>query len=277
MTLPATQIKEMLHRDFGYKLDIAGGSGQSKSDPMIIKASPSKQASHTELMVLRGLGRGREVFWRLLETNLIDVDGNFLVQRKIETKEFTQDQIITQTENYYFDRHNAPVSEGDNIGLDIAHTDAAIGVTFLSEIGWLHFEELVDYESRQPGLGYSLAYNAPEFKATIYVYPILDRPPEHEAEVKSAIGDYVRMNGEDAIEHHWGISIAEDHSFFYFIPKGDRPELSGVTVINHRDHFIKSRVTFYDDPAIREFSQTFNNELLNIVRVRQNSNAGGTQ
>lgn len=277
MTLPANRIKEMLHRDFGYELDIAGGSGQSKDDPMIINASTLEQASHTELLFLRGLGRGRKVFWRLLETNLVDEAGKILVQRKIETKEFTQDKIIVQTENYYFDRAKAPVSAGANIGLDIAHTDVAIGIAFPSEIGWLHFENIVDYEGRQPGLGYSLAYNAPAFTATVYVYPILNRIPEHESEVKSAIGDYVRMNGEDAIEHQWGVISADDHSFFYFIPKGSEPELSGIVVIKCGDHFIKSRVTFYDAPEIREISQIFFNKLLDIIRSRQNSNAGEKQ
>jgi len=274
MATPASEIKEMLYRDFGYELNIGGGSGQSKLDPMTVNASTPEQASNSELLVLRGLVRGRGIFWHLLESNVIEVDGRHLVQRKIETKEFTKNQIITQTENYYFERSKAPIYSGQRLPIDIAHTDENIGLSFPSEIGWLHFEEIVDYEIRQPGLGYSLAYNAPGFKATVYVYPILERVPEHDAELKSAIDDYVSLNGNDSVEHHWGGSTDEYQSSFYFIPKGSRKELSGVTVIKCVNHFVKIRVTFYDDLEIRAFSQQFHRELLKILRRQEHTKPG---
>tara|TARA_B100000686_G_C16620889_1_gene879160 strand:+ start:152 stop:1084 length:933 start_codon:yes stop_codon:yes gene_type:complete len=272
--MSASQIKEMLYRDFGYEVDISGGSGRTKTDPIIVNAATLQHASHLELLVLRGLARGQGAYWRLLETNLTEVDGRVLVQRKIETKLLHPEKIISQTKNFYFDRAQNQVSAGQIINLDIAHTDEVIGIAFPSEIGWLHFEKVIDFEHRQPGLGYSLAYNAPGFKATVYVYPILKRDPAHAAEVQSAIAEYTMAYGEDAIEHDWGISTAEDHSFFYFIPRKDPSDVSGVTVIKRGDHFIKSRVTFYDDPAIREFSQTFNSELLELVRASLHSGVG---
>jgi hypothetical protein len=62
----------------------------------------------------------------------------------IETVELTADQIITQTENYYFDTRAS--TKADNVWHDIVlvcHTYPS-GLAFPFEIGWLHFSSMTD-------------------------------------------------------------------------------------------------------------------------------------
>ena len=265
-SLSASMIKDALKRDFGYEVDIAGGAGRSRTEPMIINASSPDQAAETELLVLRGLGRGRNIFWRSLGINIVKEQDRNLVQRIIETKEFTDDEIITQTEGYYFSRANSSVSELNSDPIRTVHTDPLVGIKFPSEISWLHYSNFADHEVKQPGLGYSLAYNGPAFTSSIFVYPINDRKPSCENEIKSAIEDVVTIYGKDAIEHDWGITEEHDHSFYFFIPEYKPKYLSGIVVTSLAGYFIKVRMTFFDDPVYRIFSGEFATELLNLVR-----------
>ena len=52
-------LKDFLKRDFDYDLKILGGFGQSASDPIVVMASNAADAALTEMLVLRGIGKGR--------------------------------------------------------------------------------------------------------------------------------------------------------------------------------------------------------------------------
>jgi len=49
------------------------------------------------------LGIGRRIEWKLIQQTLQNLDGRKIEQMKIETKQTTATEIITQIENYYFD------------------------------------------------------------------------------------------------------------------------------------------------------------------------------
>lgn len=267
MKISALDIKKALYEDFGYQLDISGGSGQSIEDPITIKAKSEDQANATELKVIRGIGMGRNLYWRSLQTNTHTGIHSSIIQRKIETKEFTSEDIITQTESYYFERPNVLVSSDTLNTEHIVHHDLNAQINFPFELGWLHFTELIDYENRQAGLGYSLAYGAPGIKATVYVYPIGERDTSPENELKSALGDIIKANGEGAIHHHWGIKSNKRQSSFYFITGEKSAEFSVLSVISNHKQFIKYRITFIDYPELRAFSQNFEAEVLKIVEA----------
>src|SRR6185437_234875 len=95
-------LKQLLLRDWGTDLPICGGFGQSREDPVIVTATDPLNIAQTEMLVLRGLGRGRGVFWRMLERNLLGPSWPGVEQLKIEVVQLTADQIITTSENYYF-------------------------------------------------------------------------------------------------------------------------------------------------------------------------------
>ena len=59
-SIPSLSLKELLKRDFGLNLNIAGGFGQ-RDDPTLILSDTESEAAHTELSVLRVIGKGRKL------------------------------------------------------------------------------------------------------------------------------------------------------------------------------------------------------------------------
>lgn len=96
-------LRELLRTDFGTDFPISGGTGDSRDAPIIIHYQQPNDYVGVEYGVLRCLGLGRRIEWELLQQSLIEYNGRKLEQMKIETKETTETDIITQVENYYFD------------------------------------------------------------------------------------------------------------------------------------------------------------------------------
>jgi hypothetical protein len=171
-------VHDLLLRDWGTDLPIRGGSGSSREDPIIIITTPDADTvAATHLLTLRGIGRGRRIFWRTVAHTLLGDPWPGIEQFQIETVQLTDtqqmtSQIITQTEDYYFDVSAMIAAQQRWLSPPVpVHHDVS-GLAFPFEIGWLHFDSALDYESRSPGLGYSLLYGAPGIKATLYVYDL---------------------------------------------------------------------------------------------------------
>lgn len=96
-------LRAMLKADFGVDLPISGGTGNSRDAAVIIHYQVPNDYVAVEYTVLRCLGIGRRVEWKLLEQVLIEHNGKKLDQMKIETTETTDVEIIKQIESYYFD------------------------------------------------------------------------------------------------------------------------------------------------------------------------------
>lgn len=245
-------LRDLLKRDFGYDLKISGGVGQSRSDSIVVSASDPADAAVTEMLVLRGIGKGRGILWRSLARTPLKHEGMSLEQVKVETKAVSDAEIITQRENYYFDV-GAATLDGGFLPTAIGYRHARTGLVLPYEIGWLHFDSVTDNEPVAPGLGQSIAYGAPGIKATVYVY---DRrgdilkdvgATDVKDEFSAAISDLMRLNANaralgDATENgvmiHQKFVIGEDYSVVALAVRGGK--------------FVKLRITFVQDPLLVE-------------------------
>lgn len=91
-------LHDLLLRDWGTDLPIRGGYGGSREDPIVITATDADDVAATRLLTLKGLGRGRRIFWRTIAHTLLDDRGLGIEQFKIETVR------LTDTQNHYPDR-----------------------------------------------------------------------------------------------------------------------------------------------------------------------------
>lgn len=96
-------LRELLKADFGIDFPISGGTGNSRDTAIVIHYQVPNDYVGVERGVLRCLGLGRRIEWELIKQSLFEYKGQKIDQMTIETKETTPTQIITQTENYYFD------------------------------------------------------------------------------------------------------------------------------------------------------------------------------
>ena len=62
------ELKQLLQRDFGFDLDIAGGFGGAVDNAIYVFADTPDSATFTELLVLRGIGMGRGILWRCISS-----------------------------------------------------------------------------------------------------------------------------------------------------------------------------------------------------------------
>lgn len=103
INMNSINLRELLKKDFGMDFPISGGLGNSKESPIIIHYQKPNDYVGVEYGVLRCLGAGRKIEWKILDQALIDYNGREIDQIKIEAKKTTETEIITQVENYYFD------------------------------------------------------------------------------------------------------------------------------------------------------------------------------
>ncbi len=96
-------LRELLKADFGIDFPISGGTGNSLDTAIVIHYEVPNYPVGVERGVLRCLGLGRGIEWKLVEQLLLEHNGRRIDKMTIETKETTPTQIITQTESYYFD------------------------------------------------------------------------------------------------------------------------------------------------------------------------------
>lgn len=261
-------IKELLKRDFGLELDIAGGTGQSKNDPIYVLSPSEKEASRTEVLVLRGLGKGRGILWRTV--NIEIMSGMEVIQRKIETKEIHESEIVSQIENYYFLRKNTELHSTNINSQNIVFIDDKVGIFYPYEISWLHYDGITDYSSQgREDLGYSLSYNAPGIKATIYVYPKVSGDTVRdilELELATVIAEIKSIYGNDEIDHDWEARSNYDHILYYYIPKHALMETSLILIMRIGNCFVKLRCSFVDEAFMREISSDFLKCFLLLMR-----------
>ena len=177
-----------------------GDSDNPSLTLIIVVASHPADASLTEMLVLRGIGKGRGILWRTLKRTHLKHEGMSLEQVKIETKAVSDAEIITQRENYYFDVGHA-TPDGRPLPTAIGYRHSRTGIVLPYEIGWLHFQSVTDNEPVTPGFGQTIAYGAPGIKATVYVYDKgrSDIPKDVSASLvkdalKSAVSDMMTVN-----------------------------------------------------------------------------------
>lgn len=251
-------LREMLKRDFGLELMISGGFGQSHQEPIVIDNSEPFDASLTEMHVLRAIGKGRKILWRTLARTPMD---NYRLEKfNIETKDVNPNEVITQRENYYFDVQSATKSSA-SLPAAVVFENKEAKLSLPYEIGWLHFDSLIDNEPTSPGLGQSLAYGAPGIKATIYVYDkhrsgiaILGSV---RSEFESAVSDLIQLH--PAARPLDSVQNINEMLLQTFTIDG---ELILIALTTHNEKFVKMRISYVNDPvlidAVRQTIADFN-------------------
>lgn len=96
-------LKELIKLDFGIELNISGGFGNSITSPINIHRVGINNYLGTEIFILQCLGKGRNIEWKIINQEFIEIEKRKIDKIKIETIELTKKDKITQIENFYFD------------------------------------------------------------------------------------------------------------------------------------------------------------------------------
>jgi hypothetical protein len=268
--LEARTLHDLLLGGLGIELPIRGGYGGSREDPIVITAPDAHGVALTRLLTLHALGRGRGIFWRTVANTLLGDQWPGIEQFKIETVRLTETQMITRTENFYFDVSVAIAARQRwQSPPVIAHQDVS-GLIFPFEIGWLHFDKGENHERDAPGLGHSLNYKAPGIVCSLCVYDRgLPKIPDDVA--NAVVQDEFEAAAQDIITHRSDFEALPDQppmedclERYYRVGEGQQASLLWLTT--SRGRFIKARVTWVRDHFIDEAAMTFVATLLGNIR-----------
>jgi hypothetical protein len=130
-------LRKFLKQDFGFDFPISGGNGNSIDNPIVFNRTENNyDYVGYEYKILECLGKGRRIEWKLITQSLLNIENRKIDKIKIETKQFTDTEIITQIENYYFDVTNCygndkPQSSNYNL-IDIFFTNTDEYIKFLT-------------------------------------------------------------------------------------------------------------------------------------------------
>lgn len=195
------ELREMLLRDFGTNLAIAGGFGQSAKDPIRITAKNPSEAALIQLQLARCIYMMNGWYWRAIQRIPVVTTRGRVEKLSSEVKYIERDLVITERRNLYFD-----ISEVElQVDQQLPSTRVLIGypaeLGLPWQLGWYHFDGLINNEPTYPGLGVSVAYSAPQAKMTVYAYDksvgdAIEANPEAsaQAEYLQAISDFELMN-----------------------------------------------------------------------------------
>jgi len=264
-------LRQLLKADFGIEVLVQGGTGLA-DDPFVIEPCSATDATRTQLNLLPGLERGRGGLWRLLEAGPVAP----AVQRlRIKTVLFTRDEIINETRGYYFD-----VSQVDGVpdaGTPLIEwEDPRTTFSATYQIGWLHFDRATANDESKHVLDTSLHYSSVAAKATIYIYDSADRltrahsAAECRAKELESVCDEIRAI-QPNLEAPGSVQIAEPFAFQAFL-SDEAMTIAGIAVLERV--FLKLRLTFLDDPKMRELMQE---TAQDVVRLAQTAGAGSAR
>ena len=262
-------IKEMLRADFGIEVRIVRGIGQ-RDDPFVVEACSPAEAVRTQLDLLRCLGRGRSEMWRLLAVETAVGKNAGLQSIRIETVLFKEQEIVTEKRSLYFD-----ISAVDGLpdaALPIVEwSDSRTDFVATYQVGWLHFDRATDNTANRRSLDTSLFYSGIGATATLYVYDPSDpsyaalSPTEVRARELTTASTQLKLANQSA-ESPWPILVRGRFALEHFLIGGD---ISVVGIALLGPHVLKLRLTYFDDPKMRELMSATVDEFEAIVSAHQ--------
>lgn len=241
-------LREMLKRAFNIDVPISGGLGSSQTDTIVVHGSLPTQVSLTMVQTLRGIGKSIDVLWHTIGQEIVERDGRNLVRFKVLTKHGTETEIVTQQNNHYFDIGSTGSGWQPTLN-PIVYIDQSSNVKLPYEIGWFHFDNIIDNEAKVKGMGQSIAYGAPGIKANIYIYdkglPLIPSDIDSQivrGEFQSAVADFKTVYPDPFVR-------GEPARIRYFLIQtfnvGDDVAYVGLGSVKGK--FIKIRITHKQD------------------------------
>lgn len=222
--------------------------GQKEADPIQLLDDGAVSASQTLFFTLRAIGRSRGVLWKTLSLERISIQPECSIYRvRLEVVLVTPKEEIKTVESYYF---KASYSDHENAFLGMSMVcDPRLPFVVPYELGWIHFDQIRDFEIQESGLGLSLAYGAPGIKVTLYQYNRgqinLADPDVVKSELLEATSEFLCAN-PNAVRITDRQSFSEIPLSWYSI--NNDVSVVGVSIV--RGNFLKVRITYVCDPIL---------------------------
>lgn len=245
-------LKELLLRDFGKDLNIAGGTGNSVDDLIIVGNMSPHDASWIEMEIATCIFSRLGWHWKAIGRDKLIENGKHIEKLTCEVKYIEGDQLITEHRNFYFDISNVDMDNQDVTPACGFNLGASTGMGLPYQLGWLHFVGKTNNETSQAGMGVSAAYSAPTTQATVYVYNngLADIKSSNEGQLED---EFASAKNQLLAVHVDAKQIAEkldDNLLFAAFEIGSAYSIITLSAVGN--HFFKIRATV--DPANEKYA-----------------------
>ncbi len=271
---------ERLKRDFGLDLPIGPGSGSSRDDPLVILASDPHTVALTQMLVLRCLGVALERLWRIVGRVPMKGEWANIDQVKIEAKNLTATEIITDQVNHYFDvaelvvNGRAASEQNRETLCPLGYFDPKSGIALPYEIGWFHYHDTIANEPNYPGLGDSIRFMALNSTASLYVYDRNARNIPERFDADFLHGEFAAA-ASDVFQFDSSASSAGDRR--QTASRLGAPylrqdfkigaERSVLALTAARRRYVKLRITWSAEPLFDEIGNEFIDAFFDLVSI----------
>lgn len=237
-------IRELFKRDQAVDVRVSEGNGR-KDEPYIVESCAAEVAALTQLNLLRAIGRGLGELWRIVEWKPGEI-GSATEVIRIQAVRYTPTEIETTTRGIYFDTRAV-------VGMPyLLHPlpcwSAPSGLPTLPyELGWLHFDGVTDNALSSHTFDQTVFYSGEGAKASIYVYSraAAGAAGTRDGELERASAALFRSELQDP----WPPFELGPFIFKFFLSASD---VTAVGVGVSGAYFVKMRLTFFDDPKMRD-------------------------
>lgn len=246
-------VRELLKRDYGIKVLISSGHGR-QDDPYVLDKCDAEEAALTQVQLLRGIGLGLDVLWRILEWTPCGIGATTEVIR-IEAVHFTETKIETTTRGVYFDT-SAVTGAPHTLHPLISWQGTMSAPALPFELGWLHFDQILNNADSGGPCDQTILYSGAGAKASVYIYsrPAEGRGATRESELERVAA--VVLNPE--LQDPWPVIEVGAFAAKYFLSRAD---MTLVAVAVCGPYFVKLRLTYFDDRKMREMMNATLNAL----------------
>lgn len=236
-------VRELLKRDHGIDVRISAGTGR-RDDPYVVESCGAVEAALTQVRLLCGIARGLGELWRIIEWKPSDV-GSATEVIRIEALRFTPTQIETTTRGVYF---NTRVVVGTPHSLHpLTSWRGPPGSPILPyELGWLHFDETISNAPSADTFDQTILYSGAGAKASVYVY-VRSAADAGTRDEELKLASAMLLNAD--LEDPWPVIEMGPFAMKFFLSGSD---VTAVGVAVSGLYFVKVRLTYFDDPKMRE-------------------------
>lgn len=260
-------LREQIKADFGIDIPVTHGSGK-QADPIFIAEHDAQKFAFYQSKLVGIICVTRNAQWRLLGKELHGDGGSVLEKFTIETIQLTEQEQISNVESFYFDVSAVSLDGKTSPVSGVVSPNESFFIPY--EMGWLHLDGVTNNEVSAPGLGVSLAYNAPGIKATVYIYsknlPVIPRDLS-ETIVQN---EFIQAN-RDLLQNNPNVEAWPDPPtqnenlirFYKTNAQGDGVTLVSLTTTDN--NFVKIRLTWARDLLLDQIANHFVRCVLSYV------------
>ena len=165
-------LRKSIREDFKIDLPIIGEKHYDPDSPLIIDVASPQKASIVEMRLINCIiQHGRKRMYRVISSELQKQNDKTLHYVTYDEKYPEGDKVYTDTCHMLFDVSKVTgINQLSALPYCMVKLGKRYPFSFPYQFDWVHFDELIDNEKNDPGLGVCLKYSSICIDVSIYVY-----------------------------------------------------------------------------------------------------------